>query len=56
MNNCLMCGSPVIEESTSFEQRLIGDIEFCRRCFDAIMDDTDTSYLDSPSFMSTITR
>ncbi len=52
MRNCTQCGDPISEESFSFEQRLIDDHNFCRKCFDEIMLDVDLSYLDNPRFLA----
>lgn len=52
MKHCVECGSPVDANSLSFEQRLIDDQDFCRRCFDEIMSDEDMPYLNDPSLLS----
>lgn len=46
--SCVACFSPIDLESLSFEQRLINDEHFCRRCFDEIMRDESLPYLDNP--------
>jgi hypothetical protein len=52
MKCCVECDSPIDPNSLSFEQRLIDDQDFCRRCFDEIMNDEDLSYLKNPGLMS----
>jgi hypothetical protein len=38
-----MCEDLIDRNSTSFEQRLIDDSDFCRRCWDEIMRSNDTA-------------
>lgn len=52
MRNCIQCEDPISEESSNFEQRLIDDQDFCRKCFDEMMLDVDLSYLDNPRFLA----
>jgi hypothetical protein len=52
MKHCVECDSPIEPGSLSFEQRLIDDQDFCRRCFDEIISDEDMPYLKSPGLMS----
>ena len=50
---CVECDTPIDENSMSFEQRLIGDESFCRRCFDRIMlGADDMPYLERPGFLT----
>jgi hypothetical protein len=37
--NCLLCLHDFEASDILFEQRLIGDIEFCARCFGEILSD-----------------
>lgn len=41
ISKCIVCNVPIDETILSFEQRLIDDKEFCRRCFDEIIDDNN---------------
>jgi hypothetical protein len=41
MMHCVQCGSPVDPNSMSFEMQLVDIQEFCRRCFDEIMEQED---------------
>lgn len=34
---CVLCGKAIDSLSLSFEQRLIGDQDFCRNCWNEIM-------------------
>jgi hypothetical protein len=47
MKDCVQCFNPVDMEALCFEQRLINDEAWCRKCFDEIMTDVDLNYLDS---------
>jgi uncharacterized paraquat-inducible protein A len=38
---CVECGISIDVDTLSFEQRLIEDEDFCRRCWDKVMDETD---------------
>lgn len=47
VRNCVTCSQPIDFLSLSFEQRIIDDQDFCRRCFDEIMTgsyDSDVDY------------
>ena len=44
---CVECGIDIDVDSLSFEQRLIEDEDFCRGCWDRVMDDTDDIRLPS---------
>jgi hypothetical protein len=49
-NICLICDAHIHREQQRFEQRLIEDNQFCRRCWDEIMNleyvDIDFSWLN----------
>jgi hypothetical protein len=36
--HCVLCTDPIVESSLSLEQKIIDDQDFCRRCFDDIME------------------
>lgn len=55
MPQCIACSGPLDENDLSFEQRLIRDADFCRKCFDDIMKDEGMTYLDNSRFLS-VTR
>lgn len=38
---CIQCHNPIVVESQSFEQRLIGDEDFCRKCWDYVVSEED---------------
>lgn len=38
---CVECNSPIDPNSLSFEMRLVDIQDFCRRCFDEIMEQED---------------
>ena len=38
---CISCNLPIDLANLSFEQRLIEDKEFCRGCFDEILNDNN---------------
>ena len=38
---CIACNCKIDETVLSFEQRLIEDKEFCRACFDEILNDSN---------------
>jgi len=44
---CVECGIRIDTDNLSFEQELIEDEDFCRRCWDRIMDETDDIRLPS---------
>ena len=44
---CVECGIDIDIDTLSFEQKLIEDEDFCRRCWDRVMDDTDDVKLPS---------
>ena len=44
---CVECGIDIDIDNLSFEQKLIEDENFCRRCWDRVMDDTDDVRLPS---------
>ena len=44
---CVECGINIDKGSLSFEQKLIEDEDFCRRCWDRVMDETDDVRLPS---------
>ena len=44
---CVECGIRIDMDNLSFEQKLIEDEDFCRRCWDRVMDDTDDVRLPS---------
>ena len=46
---CLMCGFPHKLSERIFERSLIGDTDFCGKCFREIMDteEEDLAYLDT---------
>ena len=44
---CVECGIDIDIDNLSFEQRLIEDEDFCRRCWDRVMDETDDVRLPS---------
>jgi hypothetical protein len=44
---CVECGIDIDTDNLSFEQRLIKDEDFCRRCWDKVMDDTNDVRLPS---------
>ena len=46
-NICLMCREMYAVEDTVFEQRLIADEEFCRRCWSEIMNSTYDNDLEN---------
>lgn len=50
MNACIMCFAPIGYGNLSFQQRLIDDRDFCRVCFDEILEaqyDSDLKYLET---------
>ena len=47
LNSCVMCAETIDAASQIFEQRLIGDSDFCPRCFREIMDAEYDSDLDN---------
>ena len=44
---CVECGISIDVDTLSFEQKLIEDEDFCRRCWDGVMDDTEDAQLPS---------
>lgn len=44
---CVECGIDIDTDNLSFEQKLIEDEDFCRRCWDRVMDETDDIRLPS---------
>ena len=55
MNVCIMCCEPIDYDNLSFQQRLIGDRDFCRACFDEILEaqyDSDMKYLETMRTLS----
>ena len=44
---CVECGIDIDVDYLSFEQKLIEDEDFCRRCWDRVMDETDDVRLPS---------
>lgn len=44
---CVECGIDIGMDSLSFEQKLVEDEDFCRRCWDRVMDETDDVRLPS---------
>jgi len=44
---CVECGIDIDIDNLSFEQKLIEDEDFCRRCWDRVMDETDDVRLPS---------
>lgn len=44
---CVECGINIDADNLSFEQKLIEDEDFCRRCWDGVMDDVDDVRLPS---------
>jgi hypothetical protein len=44
---CVECGSPVDPNSMSFEMRLVDIQDFCRRCFDEIIEEELPDHLVS---------
>jgi len=44
---CVDCGINIDKGSLSFEQKLIEDEDFCRRCWDRVMDETNEVRLPS---------
>ena len=44
---CVECGIDIDIDTLSFEQKLIEDEDFCRRCWDRVIDDTDDVRLPS---------
>lgn len=51
MRECVQCLNPIDTAMLSFEQRLIDDQDFCRRCFDEKVDGEDLTYLESSRFL-----
>ena len=53
-NICVACNRKISTSILSFEQRLIGDADFCRSCWNTIMIDArDEEIIPSPaSFFS----
>lgn len=55
MNLCILCYEPIDYGNLSFPQRLIGDRDFCRVCFDEILEaqyDSDMKYLETMRTLS----
>ena len=52
MKDCVQCLNSIDADALSFEQRLIDDQDFCRRCFDEKVDGEGLDYLDSFHFLS----
>ena len=44
---CVECGIDIDVDNLSFEQKLIEDEDFCRRCWDRVMDNADDVRLPS---------
>ena len=44
---CVECRIDIDATNLSFEQKLVKDEDFCRRCWDRVMDDTDDIRLPS---------
>ena len=44
---CVECGIDIDIDNLPFEQKLIEDEDFCRRCWDRVVDDTDDVRLPS---------
>ena len=40
-SQCIQCGVAIDPTTLSFEQKLIDDKDFCRRCWNQIMSDVD---------------
>lgn len=38
---CIECNTPISDDLLSFEQRLIDDHDFCRACFEEIMNENN---------------
>jgi len=36
---CVVCGNVIDSASLAFEQRLVDDKDFCRKCWDKIMEE-----------------
>lgn len=51
---CLDCGAPIDPNSLSFEQKLVGDTDFCRQCWDRIMayPNEGMEHLDNPRYLA----
>ncbi len=49
---CVQCNGLINPDFSSFEQNLIRDEHFCRKCFDEIMKDVDLGYLENPRFLA----
>lgn len=49
---CIECNGLINPDFASFEQNLIRDEHFCRKCFDEIMKDADLGYLENPGFLA----
>lgn len=52
MTDCVQCFNPINADALSFEQRLINDQDFCRKCFDETLDREGLDYLDNPRFLA----
>ena len=44
---CVECGIDIDVDNLSFEQKLVEDEDFCRRCWDRVMDDSNDVRLPS---------
>ncbi|MEO9295295.1 MAG: hypothetical protein ABI347_06820 [Nitrososphaera sp.] len=54
-NMCILCFEPLDCGNLSFHQRLIDDRDFCRACFDEIMEaqyESDMKYLETMRVLS----
>lgn len=49
---CIQCNGLIDPDFSSFEQNLIRDEHFCRKCFDEIMKEIDLAYLENPRFLT----
>lgn len=52
MTDCIQCFRPINSDSLSFEQRLVNDRDFCRRCFEEVAEGDGLAYLDDSRFLS----
>jgi len=52
MKDCIQCLNPINAETLSFEQRLIDDQDFCRKCFEEAAEGDGLAYLDNSRFLT----
>lgn len=53
---CVVCDNFIDAASLSFEQRLVGDQDFCRKCWDEIMMMTTTTTMTDVKPLAPITK